>query len=156
MNDYKSDYKAHLLCLNLLPLMYIFEIADIIFLVKSLKFPSESFNINNYVSFLAGSATRSSGVKLIHNSSSTNKQRNYYFIKICCLWNSIPILNLNMLVSIIKNHLKTYFWNHFIANFDSSNIHTFHFFVHAAVVIIILHLQISPIYVLNSHIMITN
>ena len=63
MNDYKSDYKAHLLCLNLLPLMYIFEIADIIFLVKSLKFPSESFNINNYVSFLAGSATRSSGVK---------------------------------------------------------------------------------------------
>ena len=58
MNDYKSDYKTRLLYLNLLPLMYIFEIADIIFLVKSLKFPSESFNINNYVSFSAGSATR--------------------------------------------------------------------------------------------------
>ena len=75
MNDYTSDYKSRLLHdLNLLPLMYVFEITDIIFLVKSFKFPSASFNINNYVSFSTGTTTRSSGVKLIHNSSSTNKQ----------------------------------------------------------------------------------
>ena len=90
MNDYISDYKTRLLYLNLLPLMFIFEINDIC-LVKSLKFPSESFNINNYVSFSVGSATRSSGVKVIHNSSSMNKQRNHYFIKICRLWNSNSI-----------------------------------------------------------------
>ena len=51
MNDYTSDYKSRLLHLNLLPLMHVFEITDIIFLVKSFKFPSASFNINNYVSF---------------------------------------------------------------------------------------------------------
>ena len=30
MNDYTSDYKSRLLHLNLLPLMYVFEITDII------------------------------------------------------------------------------------------------------------------------------
>ena len=116
MNDYTSDYKSCLLYLNLLPLMYVFEITDIIFLVKSFKFPSASFNINNYVSF---STTRSSGVKLIHNSSSTNKLRNHYFIRICRLWNAIPIISLNLSVSIIKKHVKVFFWNHFITNFDA-------------------------------------
>ena len=91
-----SDYKSRLLHLNLLPLMYVFEITDIIFLVKSFKFPSAPFNINNYVSFSTGTTTRSSGVKLIHNSSSTNKQRNHYFVRICRLWNAIPIINLNL------------------------------------------------------------
>ena len=153
MNNYKSDYKTRLLHLNLLSLMYIFESTDIIFLVKSLKFPSESFNINNYVSFSAGSATRSSGVKLIHKSLSTSKQRNHYFIRICHLWNLIPILDLNMPVPIIKNHLKTYFWNHFIANLTHLKFPLFISFVHAAVVIMILHPQISPNYVLNSYIM---
>ena len=103
MNDYTLDYKSRLLHINLLPLMYVFEITDIIFLVKSFKFPSASFNINNYVSFSTGTTTRSSGVKLIHNSSSTNKQRNHYFIRICRLWNVIPIINLNLSVSINKN-----------------------------------------------------
>ena len=107
--------------------IYLKSLIRIIFLVKSLKFPFESFNINNYVSFSASSATRCIVVKLIHNSSSTNKQRNHYFIRICRLWNSIPLLDLIMPVSIIKNHLKTYLWNHFIANFDSFNIHIFHF-----------------------------
>ena len=60
MNDYTSDYKSRLLHINLLPLMYVFEITDIIFLVKSFKFPSASFNINNYVSFSTGTTTRSS------------------------------------------------------------------------------------------------
>ena len=100
MNNYTSDYKSRLLHLNLLPLMYIFEITDIIFLAKS--FSSKSFNINNYGSFSTGTTTSSSGVKLIHNSSSTNKQRNHYFIRICRLWNVVPIINLNLSVSIIN------------------------------------------------------
>ena len=39
------DYRDHLAKLHLLPLMMEFEIADIIFLVKSLKYPSDHFNI---------------------------------------------------------------------------------------------------------------
>ena len=44
---------------------FIFEIIDIF------KFPPEFFNINNYSN---GTTTRSSGVKLIHNSSTTNQK----------------------------------------------------------------------------------
>ena len=106
--------------------MYIFEISDIMFLVKSFKFPSDSFNINNYISFSTG-VTRSSGVKLVHNSSSTNKERSHYFVRVCRLWNCLPIIDLNLSIQTIKKHLKIYLWNHFIANFEASNIHTYHF-----------------------------
>ena len=150
MNDYISDYKTCLLHLNLPPLMYIFEITDIIFLAKSLKFPSKSFNVNNYVSFSAGSATRSSGVKLIHNSSSTNKQKNHYFIRICRLWNSLPILDQYLSSKIIS---KLTFGIILLLILTHPTFTIFISFVHAAVVIIILHPQISPNYVLNSYIM---
>ena len=86
LNVYSSDYKTHLLHLKLLSLMYIFKI---MFLVKSLKSPSISFNINHYISFSIN-GTRSSGTKLIQNISSTNKHRkvnNHYFVRICRLWN---------------------------------------------------------------------
>ena len=44
-NDYTSNYKERLLRLKLLPLMYIYDLADIMFFIKSVKFPSEKFNI---------------------------------------------------------------------------------------------------------------
>ena len=37
LNDYESDYYDHLLKLNLLPIMYTFELADIVFAIKSLN-----------------------------------------------------------------------------------------------------------------------
>ena len=42
------DYRNRLIHLNLLPLMMEFEIVDIMFLVKSVKFPSGHFNIHEY------------------------------------------------------------------------------------------------------------
>ena len=113
LNDYSSTYRTRLLHLNLLPLMYVFEISDIMFLIKSLKFPSNCFNINHFISF-SSSGTRSCGVKLIHNISSTNKQRNFYFVRICRLWNALPIIDLTLPMHIIKKHLKMLFWNHLI------------------------------------------
>ena len=41
----KLIYKIRLLELNLLPLMYIFEIQDFLFAVKSLKSPTRNFDI---------------------------------------------------------------------------------------------------------------
>ena len=122
-NDYSSTYRTCLLHLNLLPLMYVF---DIMSLIKSLKFPSNCFNINHFISF-SSSGTRSCGVKLIHNISSTNKQQNFYFVRICRLWNALPIIDLTLPMHIIKKHLKMLFWNHFNSNFDSLNPQTFHF-----------------------------
>ena len=50
-NDYSLDYRNCLIHLNLLPLMMEFEIADIMLLVKTIKFPSNHFNICHFVQF---------------------------------------------------------------------------------------------------------
>jgi len=47
LNDYSSDYKSQLIKLNL-PLMMQFEINDIMFLVKNLREPSQSFNVMDF------------------------------------------------------------------------------------------------------------
>ena len=56
LNDYTNDYKSRLMNLNILPLMYTYEIADILFLIKSIRNPTNSFNINNYITFYTGSS----------------------------------------------------------------------------------------------------
>ena len=95
--DYNSDYKLRLIKLKLLPLMYIYDLADIMFFIKSVKFPSEKFNILDYVEFISDS-TRSAGLKLKHKSASTNNVMNSYFYRIPRLWNSIPIIDLSYLL----------------------------------------------------------
>ena len=52
LSDYTSDYKTRLKQLSILPLMYTYEIADIMFFVNSIKNPSPRFNILNYLDFL--------------------------------------------------------------------------------------------------------
>jgi len=44
LNDYISCYKDRLLILKLLPLMYIFELQDVLFAIKSLKSPANQFD----------------------------------------------------------------------------------------------------------------
>ena len=72
LNDYYSDYKSRLSTLHILPLMYILEINDIMFFIQSIKNPSTSFNIRNYISFSASNTRSSTHHKLRHSISSTN------------------------------------------------------------------------------------
>ena len=51
LKDYDSNYKIRLLTLKLLPLMYPFELQDISFTVKSLKYSTKGFNILHHISF---------------------------------------------------------------------------------------------------------
>ena len=51
LNNYIFDYKTRLLKLELLPLMYTFELSDIMFFIKSIKNPTSSFNIHHFISF---------------------------------------------------------------------------------------------------------
>ena len=124
--DYTSDYKSRLMRLNLLPLMYIYDLYDIMFFINSVKSPSDKFNILDYVEFTFGT-TRSAGLKLKHKSAPTNSVMNSYFYRIPRLWNSIPVINLSYPLTTIKLKLKKYFWNHFINNFDSNNFCTFYY-----------------------------
>ena len=64
LNDYQSSYRFRLVKLYLLSLMYLFELYDIIFVIKSLKNPTIPFNIYNYIQFHSSSSRLSHANKL--------------------------------------------------------------------------------------------
>ena len=69
LNDYHTDYKTRLIRLNLLPITYTLDIADIMFLINSLKNPTDNFNILSF----SNNQTRSSNCKLKHTFTSINQ-----------------------------------------------------------------------------------
>ena len=95
LNDYSSDYKSRLVSLQLLPLMMLFELNDIILIVKSLNCITSSFNIFNYVSFCEHGTRSSTHHKLKQSVLCTNKTKHFYFNRLPHLWNSLPTINLN-------------------------------------------------------------
>ena len=68
LNDFTSDYKERLMDLKLLPLMYTFELLDILFFIRSLKYPTPSFNISNYVTFNNSNTNIKLHHKILSNS----------------------------------------------------------------------------------------
>jgi hypothetical protein len=126
-NNPVMDYRNRLIHLKLLPLMMEYEIADIMFLVKSIKFPSDHFRFCDYVQFCSHPTRGSSNLKLKHYLCRTEIERNFYFNRITRLWNSLPTLDINLPLSVIKSGIRQFFWNHFVSNFDSNNVCTYHY-----------------------------
>ena len=52
MNDYTNDYKSRLMNLNILPLMYTYEIADILFLIKLSEIPQTASTLTTTSLFI--------------------------------------------------------------------------------------------------------
>ena len=127
LSDYISCYKDRLINLRLLPLMYIFELQDILFAIKSIKSPTDQFNINNYITFNSTNTRSGSSNKLLLPQHLNNISRHSYFHRLPSLWNAIPILDLNMSVCWLKSKLKSYLWDHFLTNFDENNNCTLHY-----------------------------
>ena len=123
--SYKSDYKSRLKTLHLLQLMMVYELNDLSFFLKSLKSPSQSFNILDYVSF-SSSSTRSFGIKLQHQFTRNNKSCHFFFTRLPRLWNSLPPLDLDLSASQNISLLKKLFWSQFLNHFDSSNLCSYH------------------------------
>ena len=94
LSDFTSNYKARLLKLNILPVMYTFEFNNLTFFVKSILFPSQYFNIFKYITFSSTNTTSQSQHKLIHHFSTSRSHFHSYFIRIVCLWNSLPYIEL--------------------------------------------------------------
>ena len=88
LSDYISNYKSRLIQLGILPLMYIFEMVDVKFFIKSVKCPTDKFNILDYIKFNTG-PTRSAKQKLRHKQANTNLVINSYFYRLPRLWNSL-------------------------------------------------------------------
>ena len=121
------DYKQRLIALNILPLMYYFEIADIMFMVNSLKNPTGRFNILNYVQIQTSNTRSSDKLTLQHVRCCTNQQHHFYFNHIPRLWNKLPSIDLELSAETIKTKVYKFLWSHFIDMFDSGNVCSFHF-----------------------------
>ena len=126
LNDYNSSYFDRLKKLNLLPLMYIFELNEVLFAIKSLKYPSSSFNITDYITFNDRSTRSSSIGKLNHVRNSNNVNRHFFFKRIPRLWNALPPIDLSLSIS-TKKRIYRFLWEHFLTNFNSDNPCTYHF-----------------------------
>ena len=127
LNDFKSDYKSRLITLGLLPLMYFLELNDVMFCVRSLKFPTSDFNITDYIQFSKCGTRSSAFMKLSHHFSFRNSERHVFFNRIQRLWNSFPPLDLSKSIVTIKSHLHEFLYGHFLTNFHPDLICTFHF-----------------------------
>ena len=121
------NYRLRLLHLRLLPLMMVLEIYDILFFIKSLKEPSDHFDITRYVTFSSGLTRLATGRKLRHLPVSSNSTRNFYFNRLPRLWNSMPIIDIEQSIPVIKRKLYQHFWNHFVEKFNPDTICTYHY-----------------------------
>ena len=73
------SYRYRLLSLNLLPLMYHYEMLDVMFFVQCLKFPDDGFNILDHITFSDMPTRSGSKAKLIFHCTSSNRGRHFYF-----------------------------------------------------------------------------
>ena len=126
LKDYESDYKDRLMALKILPLMYLFELFDILFLVRNLKFADPSFPLMDYIRFASSSTRSSSSLKLVHVQSKSSLSHHCYFSRVVRLWNALPPIDLDSSYCSIKQQLKRLFWSHFLSHFNSANLCSFH------------------------------
>ena len=75
LSYFSSDYKSRLISLNMLPLMMQLELYDILLFIKSLKYPSESFNVLDFVSFCSSSTRSAAHFKLQLSSANCSTNR---------------------------------------------------------------------------------
>ena len=114
LNDYTADYRSRLQSLNLLPLMYQFEINDIMFCVQSLQTTSILkifLHINHHSN------------KMVYSIAAKSMNGHFYFNRLPRLWNAIPPVDLTS----CRTDLIRFLRNHFNNNFNPLNPCTFHF-----------------------------
>ena len=127
VQDRNQDYKSRLIALQLLPLMYWFELLNIMFLVKCIKQPDESFNIFDLVPFsTSNTCCGSSGNKLQFGFHGTINHRNLYFNRIVRLWNSLPHIDLGLSIDSIKTTVYKHLWFHFTTHLNVEIVCSYH------------------------------
>ncbi len=100
-----------------------YELQDLAFFICSLKQPSESFNILDYVKFHHPKKTRSSTFNKLKLSTTISSSK---FNRLVHLWNSLPPIDLDQSYNTIHKHIKSLFYDHFNITFDQSDYCTFH------------------------------
>ena len=117
LNDYTLDYRSRLIRLHLLLLSMVLELNDICFFIKSLKLisPNNPFNILDYTSFShSHTRSRSFNKKLVQLIVKNHGDKQFYFIRLPYLWNSLPPIDLSLSFTTIKKKLLDIFWDSFL------------------------------------------
>ena len=96
LKDYKCDYKQWLIASSLLPLMYWLDIQDILFWIKYLHLPQDSFKIHNHTA----PTWQGSGCKLQYKFKRTNTTWHFYWC-----WTVLPVERITSIRD-ISLHLK--------------------------------------------------
>ena len=89
--------------------MYIYELNDVIFFIKSYKSSFKHFNINDYIKFSESNTRSGTSSKMIHHRSSSNISHNSYFCRLPRLWNSLPPIDLTLPIPTIKHKLFIFY-----------------------------------------------
>ena len=105
---------------------YLSYIARCLYIPRGI-YPSGHFNIHEFVQFCSHPTRAGQSFKLKHLLCRSNYERNFYFNRIPRLWNSLPFLDITLSLSVIKSKLRAYFWDHFMLNFNSNNLCTYHY-----------------------------
>ena len=127
LNDYQSDYKHRLQSLKLLPLVMQLEFYDVMFFIRSLKNPSNTFSIQSFVHFSDANTRSSFHLKLKHSYSKSNTSRHFYFNRLPRLWNSLPPVNPKLSFHTIRKKVLKVFWSRFSSHFVNSDPCSFHY-----------------------------
>ena len=106
LNDYTSSYKTRLVKLKILPLMYLFELQDILFAIKSFKIQTKQLNIYNYTNFSFATTRSGTSDKMIIRYPLNIISRHSYFHRLSALWNALPIFSLDVPFAQLKSKLK--------------------------------------------------
>ena len=127
LNDYTTNYKDRLITLNLLPLMYWYDLQDVMFLLKCLKDPDDNINIHRYITFTSSRTRATTHNQLKPNFNRTSTTQHFYFNRLARLWNKIPsnILDLSLSLTTLKTRLWQYLWASFITSFNPDRVCTF-------------------------------
>ena len=106
--------------------MYVYELNDLMFLIKSLKSPTDNFDIKNHITFANISTRSGTYQKFVHSNTSNAPQHYFYFNWIARLHNYLPVINLSLPISVIKQQKTNYLWTQFSADFNTERSCTFH------------------------------
>ena len=74
----------------MLPLMYWLDLQDIILMIKCLEDPQDTINIHQYIQFVNSNTREGKNQKMCHRFTRLSVTRNFYFVTIVRIWNSIP------------------------------------------------------------------
>ncbi len=108
LGDFNSDYKSRLIALDLLPLMYILELNDVMFCIRSLKSPNRAFNIKQFIQFSNYGTRSSTAMRMSHVFTTTNVARHVFLNRIPRLWNSLPPINIDRSIASIRKSIETF------------------------------------------------